>query len=102
MLFHIATIVTHYFFSYLAMPPKTTLKTAQSVIDFVKVVRKRDGSIVPFDLGRIANAIRKAMLETGEGSLKEAELVANKVLAELVRTARKHATFVPTVEGIQD
>ena len=84
------------------MPPKTTSKTAQSVIDFVKVVRKRDGSIVPFDLGRIANAIRKAMLETGEGSLKEAELVANKVLAELVRTARKHATFVPTVEGIQD
>ena len=35
---------------------------------FVKVVRKRDGSIVPFDVERIVTAIFKAMVQTGEGT----------------------------------
>ncbi len=68
----------------------------------VKTVRKRDGSVVPFEVGRIANAINKAMLQTGEGSEEEAVLVANKVFADLVRITKKHKNFVPTVEGIQD
>lgn len=84
------------------MPLKKSAKQSFVPVPFVTVVRKRDGVTAPFDLGRITNAIRKAMLETGEGSIAEAEMVANKVFAELVRTARKHTTFVPTVEGIQD
>ena len=68
----------------------------------VKIVKKRDGSVVPFDVERIVNAINKAMVQTGEGSLEEARLVANKVLADLVRIIKKHKNFVPTVEGIQD
>src|SRR6185503_722975 len=68
----------------------------------VKKVLKRDGSVVDFDLQRIANAIHKAMIQTGEGSQAEAEVVAEKVYAELVRITKKHKNFVPTVEGIQD
>ncbi|MDD3663246.1 MAG: ATP cone domain-containing protein, partial [Candidatus Pacebacteria bacterium] len=74
----------------------------QSKDNFIKSVQKRDGVIVPFDLEKIKNAINKAMLAAGEGSLKEAELVANRVLMELVRIAKKHKNFIPTVEGIQD
>ncbi|MCC7004305.1 ribonucleoside-triphosphate reductase [Candidatus Nomurabacteria bacterium] len=69
---------------------------------FVKNVQKRDGSILPFELSRIVNAINKAMVASGEGSPKEAELVANKVYADLVRISKKFKNFVPTVEGIQD
>ncbi len=68
----------------------------------VKSVRKRDGSVVPFEVGRIENAIHKAMLQTGEGSFEEAKLVAAKVFADVVRITKKHRNFVPTVEGIQD
>lgn len=71
-------------------------------IDFVKKVQKRDGTFVPFDVARITDAVHKAMLASGEGSEREAELVANKVYADLVRIARRYRTFVPTVEGIQD
>ncbi len=69
---------------------------------FVKQVRKRDGSIVPFDLSRIANAIYKAMLVADEGSDVEASMVANKVFADLVRISKKYKNFIPMVEGIQD
>jgi ribonucleoside-diphosphate reductase alpha chain len=68
----------------------------------IKSIQKRNGLVVPFDLNKIKTAIWKAMLQTGEGSEKEAEMVANKVFAELVRIVKKHKNFVPTVEGIQD
>lgn len=69
---------------------------------FIEKVQKRDGSIAPFDFGRIVNAVYKAMSSVGEGSEEEAKLVANKVLADLVRIVKKFKNFVPTVEGIQD
>jgi len=75
-------------------------KTSKNI--FIKSVQKRDGTIVPFDLEKVTNAINKAMLTSGEGSPKEAELVANGVLMELVKIAKKHKNFIPTVEGIQD
>jgi len=70
--------------------------------DFIKKVQKRDNSIVPFDFERIVTAINKAMKASNEGSEAEARMVANKVLAELVRISKKFKTFLPTVEGIQD
>ena len=76
--------------------------TAAKNTMLVQAVKKRDGSIAPFDMERIANAIHKAMIQTGEGSPEEARLVANKVFADLVRITKKHKNFVPTVEGIQD
>lgn len=65
-------------------------------------VKKRDGRMVTFDFGRVENAIHKAMIATGEGSLEEAVMVAHKVAADLVRISRKHKDFTPTVEGVQD
>ncbi len=77
-------------------------KVGEKETVFVKSVLKRDGSVVPFQIERIVLAINKAMIQTGEGSEAEARLVANKVLADLVRIVKKHKNFVPTVEGIQD
>jgi ribonucleoside-triphosphate reductase len=68
----------------------------------VKSIQKRDGTIIPFDLLKIVGAIHKAMLVVNEGSFEEAELVATKVFADLVRISKKFTNFIPTVEGVQD
>ncbi|MFA7216902.1 MAG: ATP cone domain-containing protein [Candidatus Paceibacterota bacterium] len=70
--------------------------------DLIKKVEKRNGEVVNFDVDRITNAINKAMISANEGSLAEAEMVANKVFADLVRISKKHPNFIPTVEGIQN
>jgi hypothetical protein len=75
-------------------------KSAKNI--FIKSVIKRDGTTAPFDLGKITNAINKAMLASGEGSIKEAEGVALKVEAEISKIAKKYKNFIPTVEGVQD
>jgi ribonucleoside-diphosphate reductase alpha chain len=77
-------------------------KVESKIANLVRSVQKRDGSIVPFDVERIKTAIFKAMVQTGEGTEEEALLVANKVLAEIVKIAKHHKNFVPTVEGVQD
>lgn len=83
---------------------KSTKKMAKTsaMEDFIKKVQKRDGSVVPFDFERITTAINKAMKASAEGSEGEARMVAHKVMADLVRIAKKYKNFVPTVEGIQD
>jgi ribonucleoside-diphosphate reductase alpha chain len=68
----------------------------------IKRIQKRNGAIVPFDLDKVTNAIYKAMINSEEGSHEEAELIANKVYAELVRINKTFANFMPTVEGAQD
>ncbi|MHB1118415.1 MAG: ATP cone domain-containing protein, partial [Minisyncoccota bacterium] len=65
-------------------------------------VRKRNGTIVPFDIEHISNAVYKAMRSTGEGERKEAEYIARKVESELRRISKLVKDFIPTVEGIQD
>ncbi len=77
-------------------------KKGKKGADFVKKVQKRDGSVVPFNVDKIARAVHKAMLATGEGSEKDAQFVAKRVFAELVKIAKRHKTFIPTIEGIQD
>lgn len=74
----------------------------QSQDNFIKSVQRRDGFIIPFDIEKVKNAINKAMLAAGEGSIKEAEKVAGRVFVELERIAKHHKSFIPTVEGIQD
>ncbi len=71
-------------------------------VSLIKQVQKRNGQIVSFDIDRIANAVNKAMIATGEGSSEEAEIIANGVYADLVRISKKHTSFVPTVEGVQN
>lgn len=80
-----------------SVPEKTTSKN-----NFIKSVQKRDGVIVPFDIEKVVNAINKAMLASNEGSLKEAEMVANRVVMELVKITKRHKNFIPTVEGVQN
>ena len=78
-------------------------------------IRKRDGSVVPFNLTKIAHAVRKAFAETGEGSDADAEAVAQKVHEKIVAMCVQaaaaepddpiHARCVdgkPAVEEIQD
>ncbi len=101
------------------MAKKTSTKKVASVADsaknktqkkrgvtkyhkFIKSVRKRNGDLVPFDFDKIVTAIHKAMTATGEGSLEEAVMVAHQVAGDLVKIARKHKDFVPSVEGVQD
>jgi ribonucleoside-triphosphate reductase (thioredoxin) len=79
-----------------------TKKKATMTEVVVKNIQKRDGSIVPFDVQKITNAIYKAMLAAEEGSEPEAKIVANKVYADALRITKKYKNFVPTVEGIQD
>jgi ribonucleoside-diphosphate reductase alpha chain len=66
-----------------------------------KEVKKRDGRIVPFDQGRITNAIFKAMQATGEGNLeKDPARVSDAVVREInKRFPQEH---IPHVEEIQD
>jgi anaerobic ribonucleoside-triphosphate reductase len=81
------------------MKPKKSPAISETL---VKKIQKRDGSIVPFDSQKIVGAIHKAMIASGEGSLKEAEIVANKVYADALRITKKYRNFIPNVEGIQD
>ena len=83
-------------------PLLKSTKGAMRSVEFVTNVQKRDGSVVSFDLNRIVRAIHKSMLATGEGSEREAELVANKVYTDVARIARRYKNFIPNVEGIQD
>ncbi len=80
----------------------TSPRRTKDLHALVKNIQKRDGTVVPFVFEKICTAIGKAMTATGEGSEKEAELVANKVYADVVRISKKYKNFIPTVEGIQD
>lgn len=80
---------------------KTEIKKKPVIV--LKKVRKRDGTIVPFDQVRIVNATLKAMKASGEGSEKDAERVAEAVVRDLMKAARQaEGKFIPTVEGLQD
>jgi ribonucleoside-triphosphate reductase (thioredoxin) len=81
---------------------KNNPKSESSKYSMVKRVQKRNGQTVKFDIEKVNNAIFKAMLNSSEGSKEEAEIVADRVFAELVKISKTFKNFVPTVEGIQD
>ena len=81
----------------------------------IQHIRKRDGSLQPFDITKITSAIAKALVETGEGNRADAEAVAElahqKVVAMCVRAGTAEVTDPkamqcidgnPAVEEIQD
>ena len=68
----------------------------------IKKIKKRNNEIADFDFDKVVNVVNKAMIQSGEGSLEEATLVAHSVAGDLVRIVRRHKEFIPTVEGIQD
>ena len=63
------------------------------------VIVKRDGSIVAFDLSKIANAIARAGAATGEFDSDEASRLAAQV-GRVV--AHRHSGARPHIEQIQD
>lgn len=63
---------------------------------------KRDFTTKPFDLGKVSNAIFKAMNAVGSGSEQDAKIIAEKVNHSLVTLKEKDIEFVPTVEQVQD
>ena len=52
-------------------------KILKSELAKIKLIRKRSGEVVPFDLDIVARAIFKAFEVTGEGGEPESRLVAN-------------------------
>ncbi len=62
-------------------------------------IRKRDGSVVPFEAAKIAAAIRKAIEAVGEGEPSRAEELTDEVTARL---ARRFVEDIPSVEEVQD
>jgi ribonucleoside-diphosphate reductase alpha chain len=62
-------------------------------------IRKRDGTEVPFEKGKIAAAIRKALEAVGEGDPSQADSLADEVVRDL---ERRFTGDVPTVEEVQD
>jgi ribonucleoside-diphosphate reductase alpha chain len=62
-------------------------------------IRKRDGSVVPFDPGKIERAIHKALLATGSGNGGLAGSLAGHVV-KLVE--ERFAGATPSVEDVQD
>lgn len=75
--------------------------TATSV-DVIRSVRKRDGSVVPFDISKISTAVYKALSTTKEGGEKEAQQIAKAVLKDLERIFSEKTPNIPSVEDIQD
>ena len=66
----------------------------------VKLVRKRDGRVVPFDQEKITNAIFKAAQAVGGDDRDRAAFVSNQVVEMLDLQYGSHT--IPDVEEIQD
>jgi ribonucleoside-diphosphate reductase alpha chain len=70
----------------------------------IKNIRNREGEIILFNINKIADAVYKAFVMTGEGEKKEAKDVATKIFRKLILLKAKSTgkKFIPTVEMIQD
>ena len=66
----------------------------------IEFIRKREGSIVPFNPEKITEAVFKAVRASGEGGREVAERVSTQVVSILQITCRDGR--VPTVEEVQD
>ncbi len=73
--------------------------SASSLFPYPSSVRKRDGTAVPFDKGKIAIAIHKAGMETGKIDLPTAKKIAEDVAQHL---AQAYPQSTPSVEQVQD
>ena len=62
-------------------------------------IRKRDGRLVDYDIGKIENAIAKAMIALGDGEIKDCKKMAKITELNLVE---KFEDRVPSVEDVQD
>lgn len=81
---------------------KEPIALAKVAPQSITKIRKRDGRVVDFDVGRIINAVQKAMQAAEEGGEREAKETASKVYQSLLKMQTRERSFVPTVEGVQD
>lgn len=65
-----------------------------------KLVKKRDGRLVPFDQSRITHAIMKAMGAIAEGAAQDAVRVSDRAMKEL--TKKYQPGYILGIEEIQD
>jgi ribonucleoside-triphosphate reductase len=79
---------------------KTKKKEKARIKNQVKKVVKRSGDVVSFDPKKITKAVGKALAATGEGNLKDARRVSEKVVQMLNKNYKKGA--IPEIEEIQD
>ncbi len=63
---------------------------------------KRDFQTKPFQQEKITSAILKAMTAIEHGSPEDAERISNLVYADLKKRKELDATYIPTIEQIQD
>lgn len=63
-------------------------------------IRKRDGSLVPFDAQKIANAIRKAAAPVQDTEAEQKALEIAEEASGVIELSYRHT--VPTVEQVQD
>jgi uridine kinase len=66
----------------------------------IKQVKKRSGVLVPFNKGRISNAIYRAAVAVGGRDKEKADELADEVIKLL--TNDNSASITPTIEEIQD
>ncbi|TAK95060.1 ribonucleoside triphosphate reductase [Patescibacteria group bacterium] len=79
---------------------KASAKKASVVKNEIKKVIKRSGLVVPFDQKKVVLAVTKALAVTGEGTVKDARRVTDKVVQLLNKEHKKGS--VPEIEEIQD
>jgi len=78
-------------------------KTVEEKISAPKQIRKRDGSLVPFNSERITIAVGKAIKSSKEPNAEKApELVTKAVLKDVSLALRTNKHYTPTVEEVQD
>lgn len=68
----------------------------------INQIRKRDNSIVPFDIDKIIGAADAALKASGTSNHKVAEHLATDVVKELIDKGYDQDDQIPTVELIQD
>lgn len=82
-------------------PKSSTKKVLQ-----LKGLKKRDGSVVPFDVEKVKVAVWKSMRAAKEGVESDAEMIARAVAKDLLGSLKKSGEsekdFIPTVEEVQD
>lgn len=90
----------------MAKNSKTAKKASKKIgtkVGKIMEVKKRDGTLVPFDESKITQAVLKAMKAVGEGGEKEAAKVALAVTGLISGTKKEQGKdYTPTVEEIQD
>ena len=66
------------------------------------MIQKRDESVKSFDLGKIIDAIEKAMTAAEQGSRNDAKKIAGNVVETLAKIKEMDRRYIPSVEGVQN